>query len=122
MTQKQQKFLQALLTESTVQKASQKAGISRSTAYKYLADNSFKAQVDKARSECINDTIRYLQGNLALCGEKLIEIINDPLTAPQVRINAINTVFLNCKALLDNYEIEERLKQIEGLLQEVGKE
>lgn len=120
MKAKQQKFMQALLTESTVAKAAEKAGISRSTAYKYLNDMEFKKTLDRARAECIGDTIRYLQGKLVICSEKLIDIIKNPETADQVRINAINTVFANCKSLLDNYEVEERMRQIETLLQESG--
>lgn len=118
MTQKQQTFLQCLLTESTVLKAAQKAGISRSTAYKYLNDAKFKACLDSARGECIHDTIRYLQGNFAKCSEELIKIIENSKTKDQIKINAINSVFMNGKALLDNFEIEERLKQLEEMLQE----
>ena len=118
LSSKQNRFLQCLLTESTVMKAAQKAGISRSTAYKYLNDPKFKSCLDSARGECIHDTIRFLQGNFAKCSEELMKIVDNPETADQVRINAINSVFANGKALIDNYEIEERLKQIEELLQE----
>lgn len=118
MNKKQLNFLQALLTESTITNAVKKAGISRSTAYKYLSDAEFKQELNKAKAECISDTIRYLQSNMTVCGEKLMEIVRNPDTADQVRINAINTVFQNCKSLIDTCEIEERIRQIEELVKE----
>ena len=105
MTQKQIAFLQAMLEESTVLKASERAGISRSTAYKYLADEEFSKELNKRRNEAITDTVRYLQGKLGLCSEELIKIIEDEFSAPQVKINAINAVFTNCKALTDTGEV-----------------
>ena len=118
MNKKQLSFLQALLTESTIAAASKKANISRNTAYRYLNDPEFKQNLNKAKSECISDTIRYLQGNLTACSEELMKIVKHPLTADQVRINAINTVFQNCKSLIDTCEIEERMRQIEELLED----
>lgn len=118
MNKKQLNFLQALLTETTIAGASAKAGISRTTAYRYLSNANFQQELNKAKAECISDTIRYLQGNLTACSEELMQIIKRPDTADQVRINAINTVFANCKSLIDTYEVEERMQRIEEMLQE----
>ena len=118
MNKKQMNFLQALLTETTIAEATKKAGISRSTAYRYLNDPQFKQELNKAKAECISDTIRYLQGNLTACSEELMKIVKNPDTSDQVRINAINTVFQNCKSLIDTCEVEERMQQIEAMLQE----
>lgn len=118
MNKKQMNFLQALLTEPTVTAAIKTAGISRSTAYRYLEDADFKRELQKAKGECISDTIRYLQGRYTRCAQHLVRIIEKQDTPDQVRINAINTVFQNCKNLIDACEIEERMRQIEELLQE----
>ena len=117
VNKKQIAFLQALLTEPNIAKATETAGISRSTAYRYLNDPEFKKELSKAKAECIGDTIRYLQGRYTRCAQHLIRIIEKPDTADQVRINAINTVFQNCKNLIDSCEIEERMQQIEDMLQ-----
>ena len=120
MNKKQEKFLQALLIESTITSAAKKAGISHSTAYRFLKDAEFKKELNKAKSECITDTIRYLQGNLTACSEALIKIVKNPATADQVRINAINTVFQNCKSLIETCEVEERMLKLEELISESG--
>lgn len=122
MNKKQMDFLKALMTETTIVKATEKARISRSTAYRYLNDVEFKQELNKAKVECISDTIRYLQGNLTACSEELMKIVKNPKTADQVRINAINTVFQNCKSLIDTCEVEERMRQIEEMLQERGEQ
>lgn len=117
MTAKQTAFLKAMLEESTISKAVKAAGISRDTAYKYLKDPSFKAELDKRRSECLNDTVRFLQTKLTLCSEQLISIIEKEDTSDQVKINAINTVFANFKAMAETADIVTRLEQIEKLIE-----
>lgn len=113
MTAKQTAFLQAMLEKSTIAKAAASAGISRATAYKYLRDQFFQAELTKRRSECICDTVRFLQSSLSICSEKLLEIIQSPNTSDQVKINAINVVFANCKALTETADIIARLEHIE---------
>ena len=122
MNKKQMEFLKALMTEATIVKATEKAGISRSTAYRYLNDVEFKQELTKMKAECLNDTLRYLQSNLTACSEELMKIVKNPDTADQIRINAINTVFQNCKSLIDTYEVEERMQKIEEMLQERGEQ
>ena len=120
MTAKKTAFLKAMLEESTITKAAQKAGIARDTAYRYLKDPDFTQELTKKRSECINDAVRFLQGKLTFCSETLVQIIENPRTADQVKINAINAIFMNCKALTETAEILDRLQQIEANLQEGG--
>ncbi len=115
MNGKKIKFLQALLSESTVTKAAEKAGISRSTAHKYLNDEEFQCELAQRKSECIDDTIRYLQGKLALCGEVLVSIIEDPDAADQVKINAINTIYSNCKSMTETAEVIAMAPQVAAL-------
>lgn len=116
MTGKQEAFLKAMLEESTITKAAAVAGISRNTAYKYLAEADFQAELNRQRGQCIGDAVRYLQGKLSKCSEELIKIIENPETADQVKINAINAAFSAYKNLGETAEIQERLAQIEAML------
>ena len=121
MTQKQIAFLQAMLQYSTITKAAEVAGISQNTATKYLKEPEFQAELNRRRGECLNDTVRFLQSKLTLCSEQLVSIIENPDTADQVKINAINSVFTNCKAMTETADIINRLEQIEKLM-EAGEE
>lgn len=114
MKQKQVKFLEALLREPTVTRSAQVAGITRSTAYSYLNDPSFKQELDKRRNECIEDAVRYLQGKLSVCVETLVSIIEDPDTAPQIKVNAITATSAFCKNLTEA-EVLNRLQKLEKL-------
>lgn len=105
MTQKQSAFLKSMLEESTISKAAECAQISRETAYKYLKDPIFKAELDKRRSDCLNDTVRFLQSKLTMCSEQLVRIIENEDTADQVKINAINTLFANFKSMFEAADI-----------------
>ena len=99
------RFLTALLEESTVSKAAEKANISRQTAYNYLQDEEFQGELSKRKSEVVDQTIRYLQGKLSLCSETLVRIIEKPEASDQVKTNAINPIYANCKAMTDTAEI-----------------
>ncbi|MBQ6950079.1 MAG: hypothetical protein IJN44_01105 [Clostridia bacterium] len=115
MNNRKNKFLVALLEESSITKAAEKAGISRPTAYKFLKDPDFQEELSERKSETIDGCIRYLQGKLALCNETLISIIEDPTTAPQVKINAINSVFATVKAMTETAELLEMSEKVERL-------
>lgn len=115
MNNRKNKFLVALLEESSITKAAEKAGISRPTAYKFLKDPDFQTELSERKSETIDGCIRYLQGKLALCNETLISIIEDPTTAPQVKINAINSVFATVKSMTETAELLEMSEKVERL-------
>ena len=114
-----------MLEESTITKAAQKAQISRDTAYKYLKDSDFQKALSERRTEMIDSTIRFLQGKLNLCNETLISIIEDATTAPQVKINAINTIYATCKSMTETAELlamSPRIAELAKLIEEQGSE
>ena len=113
MNAKQIKLLTALLDESTISKAAEKAGITRATAYKYLQDKAFQIELNRRRSECVGDAVRYLQSKLALCNETLVKIIKSDDTSDQVKINAINAIYTNVKGMIETADVLERLDELE---------
>ena len=112
---KKMRFLQALLEESTISKAAARAEISRPTAYSYLEDETFQAELSKRKTECIEDCIRYLQGKLSLCNEALISIIENPKSTNTAKINAINAVFNHCKNMTETAELLEMSEKVDRL-------
>lgn len=117
MTGKQTLFLKAMLEESTISKAADRAGITRKTAYNYLQNKDFQKELNRRRGECITDTVRFLQSKLALCNETLVSIIENPDTSDQIKINAINAIYTNCKSMTETAEIITRLEQVEELIE-----
>lgn len=105
-----------MLEESTITKASEKANISRKTAYSYLQKEEFKRELYKRRTESIEDTVRYLQGKLSLFNETLISIIENPNTKDQVKVNAMTLAYSVCTKMTETLDITNRLEAIENSL------
>ena len=115
MNQKQTAFLQALLTEPTIKKAAERAGISRATAYKYMHDEEFKTNLEKQKQEVLDSVTTYLQGQLTTCSEELMAIAKDRSNSPQVRINAIAIVFQNARSFIEQESIIKRIAALEEM-------
>ena len=116
LNDKQLAFIDAYISEQDINKVCKKLDITRPTYYKYLNDDAVKQELYKIRLETIENTTRYLQDNLRLCSIELINIIKSEDTAPQIKINAINSVFSNCSKLTEQVDILSKLNDIEHRL------
>lgn len=114
MNNKQVRFLEALFKEPTITKAAKAAGISRTTAYRYLDNEEFSKELNKKRSECMTDAVRYMQSKLTMCAETLVDIVENPTKGAQVKINAINAIFTNFKALEETTELLQKMAELEA--------
>lgn len=99
-------LIQAFLTCPNVTEVSKKTEIPRSTIYGISKKEGFQERLAEARQAAVNDAVAYLQGNLSECAEALMDIVRDKGAQPQIRINAINSVFAGIKGLSkDNREV-----------------
>ena len=114
----QEKFINAYLETCNITEACKKAQISRNTAYKYLRNEDIKNTVLQRKSELLQDTNLYLQKNIYACSQELMNIITAPDTPASVKIQAINSVFNNCKNLTEITDIETRIAEIEAQLKQ----
>ena len=115
MNIKKSKFLEAMLTEPTLSAAAEKAKISRTTAYKYLEDPEFESELSRCKTESVEDALRYLQGKLSMCSAVLIDIIQNPNVANQVKLNAIQMVFNQVRTMTETAEIMGMSDQVTAL-------
>ena len=120
LTQKQQAFLNAMLTSKTTDEAIEKAGIHRDTAYKYLNNDDWKKEYREQR----NALTEGLTNQLQQLGAQAIQTLQENLTSPDATPATKNTT---AKTILDyiysNYDREqiiERLEEIERVLAEQG--
>ena len=118
LSDKQLAFIDAYLSEQDINKVCKKLNITRPTYYKYLNDDAVKQEISKIRLATIEKTARYLQDNLSLCSQELVNIIKSKDTAPQIKINAINSIFNNCSKLTEQVDIINELDKINQRLQE----
>lgn len=120
LTQKQQDFLNAMLTSRTVEEATEKADITRNTAYRYLNNDEWQKEYRQKRNE-LTDT---LTSHLLQLGTQAIETLENNMTDPDATPATKNTT---AKTILDyiysNYDREqiiERIEEIERALAEQG--
>lgn len=118
LTDKQIKFIDAYLKTKNMTETCKSLKISRNTAYTYLKDDKVKAEISKRRTELISNTTLFLQDNLKECSSILMDIIRDKNSSPQVKINAINSIFSNCNKLTETNDILTKLADIEERLAE----
>ena len=118
LTDKQLAFIDAYLSEQDINKVCKKLNITRPTYYKYLNDDAVSKEISRIRLATIESTARYLQDNLSLCSQELVNIIKSKEIAPQIKINAINSIFNNCSKLTEQVDIISKLESIEQRLSE----
>lgn len=118
LNDKQLAFIDAYLSEQDINKVCKKLNITRPTYYKYLNDEDIKQEISKIRLATIENTARFLQDNLGLCSQELVKIIKSDDVAPQIKINAINSLFNNSNKLTEQVDIMRKLESIEQRLSE----
>ena len=87
--------------------------ISRATYYNYINNADIKREINNQLNEMLRDTTRYLKGNLYKCCVALVDIIDNKETPPQVKINAINSMFNNVAKLNEQTDVLDKLQAIE---------
>lgn len=116
LTPKQEKLLIALMSQPTVTKAYEAAGIAKKTAYKYMRDPTFKSEWDKLRRETMTRTSGLLLQASADAVLTLHEVATSKSVSPTARVLASRAILeMGFKAheLLTLEDIQERLQALE---------
>lgn len=116
LTTKQIKFIDAMLTEPTIEKACQKAGVSRATGHKYLKVAAVKKTLRIKQDEMMDKTTQMLYLASSNAVTVLSDIMLNTKVNPFIRTQA-------AKAILEQsyktYEIFGVVRQIEELRLEI---
>ena len=116
LTTKQIKFIDAMLTEPTIEKACQKAGVSRATGHKYLKVAAVKKTLRIKQDEMMDKTTQMLYLASSNAVTVLSDIMLDNKVNPFIRTQA-------AKAILEQsyktHEICGVVRQIEELRLEI---
>lgn len=113
LSDKQLKFIDAYFKEQSINDVCKKLNITRATYYNYLNDDAVKEEISKNRYNLISSTTDYLQSSLNECCKVLMDIIKSDSTSPQIKINAINSIFSNCTKLTEQLDILDKIKTLE---------
>lgn len=107
------KFIDAYFRCSDVKSVCKKCKITINTYYTYLNNTAVKKEINKQLNRVLKDTTRYLQSNLNNCCNELMNIVNNKDIQPQIKINAINSVFNITLKLTEQTDILDRLNELE---------
>lgn len=119
MSPKQIVFLGELLRCGTIKEAYQNAGVSETTAYRWVRqDKEFNGELQKRKAEMLNEISVKMQVGFSDAVNELLEIIRKPDVSDQVKINAIDCLFRNARPITEQVDILNRLQAIEESLKE----
>ena len=107
------KFIDAYFRCTDVKSVCKECNITINTYYSYLKNKDVKKEINKQLTQILKDTTRYLQNNLNKCSNELMKIVDNKEVQPQVKINAINSVFNITLKLTEQTDILDRLEQLE---------
>lgn len=123
MTAKQIKFLSELFRCSSVAEAINNAGVSESTAYRWMRENEeFKRELQKRKTQALDEVSTQMQVGFSDAVENLLQIIRNPDSSDQVKINAIDCLFRNARPIIEEVDILNRLQAVEESLKEGEKD
>ena len=118
LSDKQLKFIDVYFKEQNIDNICKSLKITKATYYNYLNDDVVKQEIYNIRCNMLSNTTNYLQSCLSECSKELMKIIKDETTAPQIKINAINSIFNNCSKLTEQVDILTKINTIEQRLSE----
>lgn len=113
LTGKQQRAIEALLSEPTTKAAAEKAKVSEATLHRWLNEDSFFDAYRDARGQLLETTLTTLQSastDAVICLRSVVNDVNAPTTA---RVSAARNVLDFALRAHEVLEVEERLRILE---------
>lgn len=117
LTPRQQKGLQALITEPSTRAAAKASGIGETTLWAWLADPFFAKAVNDTRARLFETAIANLQQSMNAAVLTLRAVLEDKEARPGEKVSAARAILefsLRSKELI---EFEQRLAALEDALQ-----
>lgn len=118
MTQEKiDKFVTTYLKSKTITETAKKLDISRYSIYKYYLNSpEVKRALRDKQEEVLREVKNQMEQNLLVATMELMEIITNEKIKPSVKVQAINSLFINYEKLSEKIDIQS---EIEGLREEV---
>lgn len=116
LTAKQQRAIEALLSEPTVQAAAKAAGVSKATIFRWLGDSVFSEAYRDLRGRLLESTLAALQQASGDAVKTLREVMEGAILHPSARVSAARTLLEMSLKAREVLEVEERLKALEARL------
>lgn len=116
LTLKQSIFLMEYAKTENLSESCRKAGINRSTGYKYLSLEEFQVALEQMKTKIVNAAWTALSSSLELAVAKVVEVLNDSKTTVNGRLRAAELVFNYTSRYADSRDIISRMERLEDNL------
>jgi len=113
VTPKKIKAVQALITSDTIQEAADTCGIGRATMYRFMQQEDFNQELQRAKRLIVNRAILRLQQSCRYAAQALAEICRDKEAPPSARVSAAKEILNSSLKAIEIEGIEDRLKFLE---------
>ncbi|HEL1731143.1 TPA: replication protein [Streptococcus suis] len=121
LTTKQVKFIDAMLTEPTIEKACEKAGIARATGHKYLNIAAVRKTLRIKQDEMMDKTTQMLYLASSNAVSVLNDIMMDSKVNPFIRTQAAKAILEQSYKTHENFGVVRQIEELRLEIEEVSK-
>lgn len=113
-------IITAFLSSSHAKTIQERAGIGKTKYYRLKNDPEFQKILRERSNAIISDAVKKMEGYLSKDIEILQEIIENPNTSAQVKINGINTLLNQLGNWRNSIKLAELAEKLEDLEDATG--
>jgi hypothetical protein len=118
LTAKQEQALIALLDCGEIKQAAETAGVTKVTLWRWLQSPEFQSRYRAARRQLVETAIAQLQSDCTVAVRVLREVAEDKEAPASSRVAAAKTIIEQSVAAIQLTDLQERLEEVERMLQE----
>ena len=113
-----EKIINAFLENDRISDIMEATKLSRSTIDRYRADPELQKILSDRKAAFVEAAVMKMQKALSEGADVLQRIIKNEDVSPQVRVNAIQVLFAQCKGWTETVDILRRLEAIEAEIEQ----
>lgn len=118
LSKKQSDFVLALIETGFITKAAEIAGVTETTAHKWLKQDGLDTIVDKVRQSLFDKRINELQNMIKLANQVVKETLEDEKASRNTKLNAAKIVYDNVFRYNEQRNIIEQMEELRELFKE----
>jgi len=118
LTPKQERALVALLDCGEIKKAAEIAEVGEVTLWRWLQSPDFQSRYRAARRQLVETAIAQLQSDCTTAARVLREVAEDRQAPASSRVAAARAIIEQSVSAVQLTDLQERLEEVERLLQE----
>lgn len=110
-------IISALLATNTRREASALLEIKEHTLYARMSKPAFKKKYQAVKDDLIKSVADRLRAEMLEAVDIISQVMKDPGTPPQIKINASDTIIRHALKINEQREIIERIEALEAIYQ-----